>query len=324
MNSPVEVSIVYVNWNSLKYLRESIGSVYRHTHKTSFEIIVVDNASSEPDIGSLNLQFPGVMVICCDENLGFACANNLGFRHSLGEYILFLNPDTKLVEPSVDLLLAHYKSLKDAGIVGCRLLNADLSVQLSSIQTFPTILNQALDSDYLRRRWPACSLWRIEPLFSENSRPKKVDIVSGACMMIRRSVFELVGCFCEDYFMYAEDWDLNYRVDRAGFANYFCGDTVIIHYGGTSSAMQGVSEWSTAMKCRSMVQLMRKTRGTAYAGGYRLTMALVALARLLLLALMVPFEVLRASRKPLKHSRDKWKTVLRVCAGVDVAAADRG
>jgi GT2 family glycosyltransferase len=311
----IELSIIYVNWNSLAYLRESIASVYRHTHESSFEIIVVDNASSEPGVDSLRQLFPEVTIVCSDRNLGFAGANNLGFSHSVGEYVLFLNPDTTLVQPSIDRLLAQHRILPDAGIMGCKLLNTDLSVQLSSIEVFPTILNQALDSEYFRLRWPACPLWKIEPLFSENEVPVRVDVVSGACMLLRRKVFEQVGHFSEEYFMYAEDLDLNYKVQGAGFHNYYIGNTAIIHHGGKSSAGQSGSQWSTIMKYRAMVQLFRKTRGEVYAGGYRVAMGLVAISRLSLLALMLPMASLGPNHKALKHSWDKWKAVLKVSIG---------
>jgi len=311
----MELSIIYVNWNSLDYLRESIASIFRQTHSVQFEIIVVDNASPEPGIASLKDAFREITVIHSDKNLGFACANNLGFRRSVGEYVLFLNPDTELVAPSIDLLLAHLKALPDAGIVGCKLLNTDLSVQLSSIQTYPTILNQAMDAEYLRLRWPECWLWKIAPLFAENVKLIEVDVIPGACMLLRRTVFEQVGFFSEDYFMYAEDLDLNYKLKAAGFVNYYVGETAIIHHGGTSSSRQKVSHWATIMKYRAMVQLFRKTRGSAYAFGYRFTMGAVAIGRLTLLVLLLPFVNVVVDRESLRYSREKWKTMLKLTTG---------
>jgi GT2 family glycosyltransferase len=315
MEHPIELSIIYVNWNSVDYLRQSIASVIQHTSNTRFEVIVVDNASPEPGVDSLKETFPGITIVHSDKNLGFAGANNLGFRHSTGEYLLFLNPDTKLVGPSLELMLARLKALPDAGIVGCKLLNTDLSVQLSSIQTFPTILNQAMDAEYLRLRWPDCSLWKIAPLFSKDVTLLKVDIIPGACMLVRRAVFEKVELFSEEYFMYAEDLDLNYKVKAAGFTNYYVGDTAIIHHGGTSSARQKISQWATIMKYRAMLQLFRKTRGGIYAFGYRLAMGAVAVGRLILLALMAPFEKVIGDAGSLQYSREKWMTVLKLTAG---------
>ena len=311
----MQLSIIYVNWNSLDYLRESIASVYEHTHSFPFEIIVVDNASPERGVDSLKDSFPGLVIVHSDKNLGFAGANNLGFRHSVGEHVLFLNPDTKLITPSIDLLLARLRVLPDAGIVGCKLLNTDLSVQLSSIQTYPTILNQAMDAEYLRLRWPECPLWKIAPLFSENITLIKVDVIPGACMLLRRTLFEQVGLFSEDYFMYAEDLDLNYKVKAEGFANYYVGETAIIHHGGKSSSRQKVSHWATIMKYRAMVQLFRKMRGRVYAFAYRVAMGVVAIGRLVLLVLLMPFGNILGDRESLKFSLEKWKTVLKWAVG---------
>jgi GT2 family glycosyltransferase len=319
----MDLSIIYVNWNSVDYLCESIASVLEHTHSVAYEIIVVDNASPEPGVDSLKQSFPDVTIIHSEKNLGFAGANNFGFRHSAGEFVLFLNPDTKLMAPSIDLLIARHKSLPDAGIVGCKLLNTDLSVQLSSIQTYPTILNQAMDAEYLRLRWPECPLWKIAPLFSEKVSLMKVEIIPGACMLLRRSVFEQIGLFSEEYFMYAEDLDLNYKVKAAGLTNYYVGETAIIHHGGTSSSRQRVSHWATIMKYRAMVQLFRKTRGGVYALGYRLAMGAVATGRLALLALMSLLGNLVSDRESLNYSREKWKTVLKLTAGWQDVAVER-
>jgi hypothetical protein len=311
----MELSIIYVNWNSVEYLRESVTSVYQHTHNVRFEIIVVDNASPERGVDSLKCAFPEITIVHSEKNLGFAGANNLGFKHSLGEYILFLNPDTKLIGPSIDVLVARLRSLPDAGIVGCKLLNTDLSVQLSSIQTYPTILNQAIDAEYLRLRWPECPLWKIAPLFSENVILMKVDVIPGACMLLRRTLFEQIGWFSEDYFMYAEDLDLNYKVKAAGFANYYVGETAIIHHGGRSSSRQKISQWATIMKYRAMVRLFHKTRGGVYAFGYRLAMGMVAIGRLVLLVLLTPFGNIVGNKESLKFSFEKWTTVLKWAVG---------
>ncbi len=311
----MELSIIYVNWNSLDYLRESIASVKEHTHQVSFEILVVDNASPEGGVDSLQQQFPEITVIKSAKNLGFAGANNVGFLHSKGKYVLLLNPDTKLIAPSIDIMMEHIRSLPDAGIVGCKLLNTDLSVQLSSIQKFPTILNQALDAEYLRLRWPHCSLWGIAPLFSDSVEIMKVDVIPGACMLLRRETFEKVGMYSEEYFMYAEDLDLNYKLKRAGFTNYYVGETAIIHHGGRSSSRQSVSYWATIMKYRAMLRLFRKMRGGVYGFTYRIVMGFVALMRLAILGLLLPFEILRRRKTSLRFSVTKWKAVLKWAVG---------
>jgi N-acetylglucosaminyl-diphospho-decaprenol L-rhamnosyltransferase len=311
----MDLSIIYVNWNSVDFLRESIASVYQHTSELSFEIVVVDNASPQQGVDSIKETYPEVTIIQSGKNLGFAGANNLGCRHSSGEYLLFLNPDTRLISPSIHTMLGYIKDLPDAGIVGCKLLNSDLSVQLSSIQVFPTILNQALDTEYLRLRWPHFALWKIAPLFSETVKLIRVDVIPGACMLLRRAAFERAGTFSEEYFMYAEDIDLNYKLKAAGFSNYYVGETAIIHHGGRSSSRQRVSHWATVMKYRAMLRLFQNTRGRIYGVGYRVAMGTVAMGRLTVLALMSLLGGLAWDRKSRSFATEKWKTILKWAVG---------
>jgi GT2 family glycosyltransferase len=306
----MELSIICVNWNSVDYLRECIASVYEHTRDVSFEIIVVDNASSQEGVDALKLEFSEVRIVKSAKNLGFARANNVGFGHSTGTYVLLLNPDTKLIGPAINIMLTHMKSLPDAGIVGCRLLNTDLTVQLTAIQKFPTILNQVLDLEYLQLRWPHCRLWEIAPLFSPNVKLIEVEVISGACMLVRRKVFEQVGMFSEDYFMYAEDIDLNHKVKMAGFTNYYVGEAVIIHHGGKSSSRQEMSCWATIMKYRAMRKLFQKTRGRLYGSMYRVAMGCAAVGRLTVLALAYPLGNVVWDRESLQFAAKKWRVIL--------------
>jgi GT2 family glycosyltransferase len=319
----MELSIICVNWNSEDYLRECLTSIYETTRDVSFEIIIVDNASPAGDVNLLERQFPQIKLIKSPKNLGFAGANNLGFKHSTGTYVLFLNPDTKLIGPTIQTLLSHIKALPDAGVVGCKLLNSDLTVQLSSIQKFPTILNQALDAEYLRLWWPRCPLWGIAPLFADDVKLLKVSVIPGACMLLRRTVFEQAGMFTEDYFMYAEDIDLNYKVSRLGLSNYYVGQARLIHHGGTSSGQQRINHWATVMKFRAMRMFYGKTRGRLYAETYRVAMGCAALVRLAALLLLLPFAGLLRKRERIAVASAKWGAVLRWAAGMDLCAPER-
>lgn len=304
----MDVSIIYVNWNSVDYVRESIRSVYEHTRGIQFEIIVVDNASPTGDVAIVKEEFPEITLIRSKTNIGFAGANNLGYKSSSGENILFLNPDTKLVNPAIDAMVVRLRSLPDAGIVGCRLLNSDLSLQTSCIQTFPTILNQVLDTDYLRERWPKHRLWGIGPLYSNSSEPARVEVVSGACLMIRRSAFEKVSFFSEDYFMYAEDLDLCFKVSKAGYACYYVSEGTVIHYGGRCSE----PESATIMKWRAIPRFCDKNRGRFYGSMFRISMALTAMGRLAALKTASVFGNRFASRTDLHSASAKWRTILNV------------
>jgi GT2 family glycosyltransferase len=273
----------------------------------------VDNASPEGGTEILADKFPHVKILKCEKNVGFAAANNLGFAKAAGQYILLLNPDTKLIGAAIQVMLDQFKNLPDAGIVGCKLLNTDLSISTSSIQKFPTILNQAVNVESLRLRFPGCPLWDIAPLFSKSLRPVKVDVIPGACMMIRREAFEAAGMLSEDYFMYAEDIDLNYKVRKLGYASYYIGEGQIIHHGGRSSSRQKASQWSTIMTYRAMLRFYRKSRGRAYGAAYRIAMGLAAATRLMLLSIMYPF----GDRLGIRWAFAKWCTILMWSLGIE-------
>jgi len=311
----MNLSIICVNWNSVEYLRECIASIYENTQGIRFEIIVVDNASPQGGVEGLREEFPEVKILSSSRNIGFAAANNMGFKNSAGEYVLFLNPDTRLMGPTINILMESIQKLPNAGIVGCKMLNTDLSVQITSIQKFPTILNQMITSEHLQLRWPSCPIWNIGPLFSEQTQPIPVEVIPGACMLLRRSVFEQVGMFSEDYFMYAEDLDLNYKLKRAGYVNYYVGAATIIHHGGKSSSQQAVNQWATMMKYRAMTRYYRKTRGRFYEVMYRTAMGCVAIGRLVLLALLSLFVNPLRNQQSLKRSSEKWKVVLKWAIG---------
>jgi N-acetylglucosaminyl-diphospho-decaprenol L-rhamnosyltransferase len=303
----MDLSIIIVNWNSIAYLRECIASIYEHTRDLLFEIIAVDNASPAGDADLLEPQFPGITVIKSAENLGFAGANNLGFKHSTGKYVLFLNPDTKLASSAINSMVQGIQALPDAGIVGCKLLNTDLSIQTSCIQTFPTIVNQLLDSDWLRERWPNSRLWGTKALFSNIGLPARVEVVSGACMLVRREVFEQVGLFTEDYFMYAEDLDLCYKAERAGYSNYYLGTATVIHHGGKSSN----PESATRMKWKSITQFCETSRGHLYALMFRIAMASAALGRVVAISGIGLFGNVFGTPQARQAASAKWKLVLR-------------
>jgi hypothetical protein len=300
-----DLSIIIVNWNSTAYLLKCLESVYAQTHETAFEIIVVDNASPDGNIGIVKQQYPDVVLIESPVNLGFAGANNLGFRASRGEYVVFLNPDTVLRNAAFDLMLRQVCSLPSVGAAGCTLLNEDQSLQTAAIQTFPTIVNQLLDLDVLRNRFPACSLWNIAPLFAGGTEPSRVEVISGACVLFRRDVFAEIGQFSEEYFMYAEDLDLCYKAAQGGFTNYYIPQGQIIHYGGKSSVRQR----AVVMKWRSILRYVAKHRGYSYQLVFRAAMACGALGRLALLVAAV--AVSRGARR--NSARDallKWWLIL--------------
>ena len=316
-----KVSIIIVNWNSLAYLRECLTSLQESARSAECEIIVVDNASAVDETLAIQAEFPSVLAIRSERNLGFGGANNLGYEHATAPYLLFLNPDTSVLGPAVDVMLDQLQRTAGGGIMGCKLLNTDGSVQTSCIQRFPTILNQVLDIEFLRTRWPLWKIWGIAPLFREDRSVASVEVVSGACLMISRAAFEQVGNFCEDYFMYAEDVDLCYQTRRAGWRVCYTGKASVVHHGGGTSKARKGNAWVAIMQRQAILRFCYKAHGRAYAMAYRAAMGCNAACRLILLALMSPFRKVAAERLIFSPA-SKWLSVLKWATGLDRSAAE--
>jgi N-acetylglucosaminyl-diphospho-decaprenol L-rhamnosyltransferase len=309
-NDRVDVSIVIVNWNSTEYVRQCIASILSHTQGLTFEIIVIDSGSFDGCDRMLSQQYPGVLFLQSDTNLGFAKGNNRAFRKSSGDFILFINPDTEVVGPAISILHSALQSLPDAGAVGATLLNSDRSLQKSCIQSLPTITNQLLNSEMLRARWPRSRLWGMAPLYASDSHPREVEAISGACLMIKRSTFLKVGGFSEDYFMYAEDMDLAYKIGCIGCKNYYVPDATVVHHGGNSSR-HAADMFSAVMMPEAIWRFLCKTRGRGYGLAYRAAMFGSALARVALLAMVSGLGRDGTRRSLHRMSLDKWVAILR-------------
>ncbi len=298
----MDLSIIIVNWKSIEFIKACLASLQATANGVHHEVLVVDNASEPELCRTLPETFSGVRVICSEHNIGFSRANNLGAQQSRGRGILFLNPDTLVLEGAIEKMLFQLQSDVKLGAVGCRLLNADRSLQTTSVMPFPTITNQVLGVEWLQQRWPNLRMWGMRALYAEQRGVHEVEVVSGACLMMKRDVFERVGGFSTDYFMYAEDTDLCYKVWQAGWKVGYVADAQIVHFGGQSSSSKENGFADIVMR-ESMFRMLAKFRGFWYAALYRAAMLLSAMLRLTLLfpLMIVPVVdlagVLRTCRK---------------------------
>lgn len=311
------LSIIIVNWNSQDYVRKCLESIRANILHLAVEIIVVDSGSRDGCGEMLAIEFPSVTFIQGEKNLGFAGANNIGLLAATGESILFLNPDTELVGCAINALHDALWNLPNAGIVGAKLLNSDGSLQTSSVQAFPTILNQLLNAEILRMRFARARLWGMAALFESSSKPAEVEAISGACMMIKRSFLNEIGPFCTDFFMYSEDVELSLRSRRAGATNYYVPNAVIIHHGGSSSAKSEVSTFASVMMLESRWRYFRKTRSAAYGFLYRAGIVGLSLVRVSLTLALWPVGVLRGQRARWTASGKKWWARFRWALGLE-------
>ncbi len=310
----MDLSIIIINWNSKDYLRECLRSLPAGVGALAYRVLVIDNASPDECGKMLAEEFPRVIFIQSDRNLGFAGGNNRAARQAAGDFLLFLNPDTVVEDGALAQLVQALRRLPDAGAVGARLLNSDGSLQTSCVQSFPTILNQVLDSEWLRSWFPNSRLWGMTSLFSDSREPSPVEAISGACVMIRHDLFARIGGFDGRYFMYSEDLDLSFKVQAAGFKCYYVPSATVIHHGGGSSK-SARSLFSVVMMRESVWRFLRFNRGQWSATGYRLAIGAAALVRLILI-----LPLLLVKPKVVTHgagSLQKWYSILRWTLGLE-------
>ncbi|MEW6681748.1 MAG: glycosyltransferase family 2 protein [Nitrospirota bacterium] len=307
----MDLSIIVVNWNSVAYVRKCLGAIAHNSGGLDIEVIVVDNASFDGCHEVVSREFPEAVFIQNKDNLGFGVTNNLAAARAKGSRLLFLNPDTEVLGDALAQMASIFERRPEAGAVGCALRNTDGTIQTSCIQPFPTILNQALDSEIILHMASKFGFWGVGPLLSSAKGLYKVDVISGACLMVRKAAFQAIGGFSPDYFMYTEDIDLCYRMRLAGFVNYYICSAAVVHHGGGSSSNRKERSFANVQMRESVYKYFRKTRGRLYASCYRSTMLTVALARLgLLAALSVPFAFV--GRFPsIRSSLIKWLSILR-------------
>lgn len=236
----VQVSILIVNYNTSELLINCIRSIHDQTHSVDYEIIVVDNNSSDGSVRKLRLAFPEVKIIENRRNVGFAKANNQAIVESTGEVILLLNSDTVVLERAIDQSYRFLKNHSDAGVVGCRLLNPDGSLQ-PSCRSYPSIMNFLSESLFLYRFFPQSKIFgKPYMTFLDYDTIAKVDVVSGAFVMINREVLDRVGLLDDRFFMYSEETDFCYRVKQNGWQIYYYPFAQTIHIGGGTSEQLAV------------------------------------------------------------------------------------
>jgi GT2 family glycosyltransferase len=310
-----QLSVIVVNWNSRDFLRRCLASLNAHCHDVSLEVIVVDSGSFDGCEAMLGVEFPATRFIQSKKNIGFAKANNLGAHSARGQFLLFLNPDTELTENSIRIMLDKLTALPQAGAIGCKLLNSDHTLQTSCIQAFPTVFNQVINSEFLRRRFPDWRTWGNAILHAEPPRTGRVEVLSGACIMANREAFEAVGGFTEQYFMYGEDADLCFKIARSGRIVYYTPETSIIHHGGGCSR-QAKNNFSNVMLRESIYRFLKLNRGPLSASVYRGSMAISSVIRLPLIFLLLPISGSRVIRHG-SGSLGKWLSILRWGLGLE-------
>ena len=238
----MKLSIVIVNYNVEHFLEQCLHSVYTALEGIDGEVWVVDNNSVDGSLTMLERKFPQVKLIANKENVGFARANNQAIRQSQGEYVLLLNPDT-LVEPDTfSKCIDFMDQTPDAGGLGVKMLNGNGEFLPESKRGLPVPSVAFYKIFGLSKLFPKSKKFGAYHLtYLSPDEIHSVDVLSGAFMLMRKSVLDKVGLLDEDYFMYGEDIDLSYRITQGGYKNYYFPETRIIHYKGESTKKSSVN-----------------------------------------------------------------------------------
>jgi GT2 family glycosyltransferase len=259
----VDVSIVIVNWNALPYLRNCLRSIAEQTRVCSYEIIVVDNDSHDGSQEMLRTEFPGVITVLNEQNVGFAGGNNQAMRMARGRYVLLLNPDTLVLDGAIDTCVAYADALRDdhVGVLGCQVWEDATTIQKTCFQ-FPSPLNTLLSLLGMTRRFTKSRfLSRSEMRWWDRRDERQVDVVSGMFMLVRRDALEQVGLMDEGYFMYAEEADWCYRFWQSGWSCLFTPRAQIMHLEGGANSTKLASARMYVHLQKSILRFHRKNRG---------------------------------------------------------------
>ena len=223
----MKLSIVIVSYNVRHYLDQCLESVLRATRDIDSEIFVVDNNSKDDTVAYLKQRYAQqIKLIESNRNLGFARANNIAIKQSVGEYVLLLNPDTFVAENALTTVIDFLDAHPQAGGAGVMMHNADGSIARESRRAIPTPYVSFMKMIGRSDRYYMSHLpW---------DSPARIEVLSGAFCMLRRQALNKAGLLDEDFFMYGEDIDLSYRIMKSGYENWYI-PAHIVHYKGEST-----------------------------------------------------------------------------------------
>ena len=303
----MKLSVIIVSYNTRALTLACIASVYRETG-SDCEIIVVDNASTDGSARAIHRVFPpdrypDLRLYELEQNIGFAAANNLAATEARGEYVLLLNPDTVVLDRALDRLVRFADGHPEYGIYGGSTVFADGSRNPTAGWMKPTLWSMFCVALGLAKLFPRTRLFNPESLaWWSWDAPRRVDIVTGCLLMMRREEWRRLGGFDPQYFMYGEDADLCLRAAKVGLQPVLVPEARIVHHGGASEPLRSDK---LVRLFRAKAQLFRAHYLPAHAA------ALMALLRLWCLLRIVMFGLAQPVRRSAQRRRREWADVWR-------------
>ncbi len=232
----MQLSVIIVNYNVKYFLAHCLVSVIQACKNIEAEIFVVDNASTDDSVAMVQSQFSQVVCIASSQNLGFAKANNVALAKATGEYILYLNPDTLVPEDCFEKCIHYLQNNPLVGALGPHLIDGTGQFLPESKRGFPDFSTAFFKISGFSKLFSKSSYFNKYHMgYLPENKTNTVDVLAGCFMMMPKKVCDLVGGFSEDYFMYGEDIDLSYCVQKAGYSNVYFADTSVIHFKGEST-----------------------------------------------------------------------------------------
>jgi GT2 family glycosyltransferase len=237
----MQLSVIILNYNVRYFLEQCVASVQEALSNIDGEIIVVDNNSLDDSCEMMKTHFPNVKLIENTTNLGFPKGNNIGVAHAKGDYICILNPDTVVAEDTFEKVLAFAEKQKNIGIVGCKLIDGTGNFLPECKRGVPTPFVALTKIFSLYKLFPKTALFnRYYAQHLSENETGKVGILVGAFMIMKRNLYQEIGGFDENCFMYSDDIDLSYMALKKGKTNYYFHETTVIHYKGESTVKDGL------------------------------------------------------------------------------------
>jgi N-acetylglucosaminyl-diphospho-decaprenol L-rhamnosyltransferase len=296
----MDLAIALVNWNNHDYLEQCLESIAAAQFPFTYEIVVADNGSTDGSQQMLAERFPYVKIVQNEGNVGVAKGNNQCIRNSTGRYIYVLNNDTAVNRESVLAMVEFLDEHPEAGAVGGNLLNPDGTFQ-SGFFNFPTLLEEFLIVSHIGMR--------MNPYFPSHNGPwpteRTVDWISSASIVVRRKAIEEIGLIDEDYFIYSDETDWQYRLWQAGWPVHYLPQATTVHYGG-GSFRPGGKRYTLVYRGRML--FARKHYGRLYCIVQRAMFAAAALGRLgIWLAVQVSEKRRTIARKQIASNLETLK-----------------
>ncbi|NBC24260.1 MAG: glycosyltransferase [Bacteroidetes bacterium] len=249
----MELSVIIVSYNVRYFLDQAIASVLQSTCNFDYEIIVVDNGSTDDSVEWVKSNYPDVRLFDLGENLGFAKANNYAAKRANGDCILLLNPDTIVQSDSLQVCYDFLVSQKNIGAVGLRMFDGQGKYLPESKRGFPGPWTSFCKITGLNHLFPTSRLFNYYYLGHKSSdKIQEVDVLTGAFMMMRKAHYLKLKGLDEDFFMYGEDIDLCYRLHESGYQNHYLASSSIIHFKGESTSKQSLKYIKTFYSAMSI------------------------------------------------------------------------